>query len=70
MATAKNGIRLNFYMKPSLVNEIDDYAETLGITRTAAINLICYQWSIGQKTLDGIINMANTQKNLTVSGDV
>lgn len=43
-------IRLNFYMKPDLVAVIDEYANSLGVSRGAAINIICSLWRDGRRT--------------------
>ena len=42
-------IRMNFYMKPDLVAVIDEYANSLGVSRGAAINIICSLWRDGRK---------------------
>lgn len=46
-------MRLNFYMKSNLVRSIDEYADKLGITRSAAISVLC------QNQLDSLNAMSN-----------
>ena len=36
-----DNVRLNFYMKAYLVKAIDEYANRLGINRSAAISVLC-----------------------------
>jgi len=41
---AKENMRLNIYMNPNIVARIDKYAEELGLSRSSAISVICYEY--------------------------
>lgn len=56
--SADKRIRLNFYMRPDLVEAIDEYADSLGVTRGAAINIICSLWCDSRNTLNGLTDIA------------
>ncbi len=52
--------RLNFWMKNSLVSQIDEYAEKLGINRSAAISVLCSQ----------ALNAAELSSNVSVLNEM
>lgn len=60
MASSKTGVRLNFYMNPSLVEQIDKFANVIGVSRSAAINLICFNWAQGQDMLSALNFSSNS----------
>lgn len=52
-------IRLNFNMKKSFVNQLDEYADSMGISRPAVINFIVGQWIESRKALDSVDKLAS-----------
>lgn len=56
---AEDNIRLNFYMKKSFVQAVDDYANEIGVSRPAAFNFIISQWCESRRTLDSFNKIAD-----------
>lgn len=53
-------LRLNFYMKEELVKSIDEYADSLGLTRSAAISVLCANQLQAINAMKNIGNMNET----------
>lgn len=59
---AEDTTRLNFYMKNSFVQAVDEYANEIGVTRPAALNFIIAQWCESRRTIDSFNKIANDSK--------
>lgn len=62
-----NALRLNFYMKKELVEAIDEYADSLGITRSAAISVLCSTQLQSMTSLKNMGDMANAINGMSVT---
>ena len=60
-------LRLNFYMKEELVKSIDEYADSLGLTRSAAISVLCANQLQAINAMKNIGNVNDTMNFMVQS---
>lgn len=53
----KKTSRVNFNMRDELIERIDEYANSMGITRTGAISILCTTSLDNLKAIEGIGSM-------------
>lgn len=66
-----NKISVGFRMSENLVKKIDEYAENMGINRTAAISCILSMYFEGKDNIESLNNIAtliNNNKGADVNG--
>lgn len=66
MANESKSVRLNFWMKKNLVDSIDEYADSVGITRSAAISVLCSYQLQSLDTLRSLGDMSNSINGMNV----
>ena len=60
-------LRLNLYMKEELVKSIDEYADSLGLTRSAAISVLCANQLQAINAMKNIGNVNDTMNFMVQS---